>query len=79
MYRQSTIIFILNKIIHGISWDTSRVTNMSHTFYRTGKFDQNLNTWNVSNVEDMAGNPRDLNFKLYSSLRLRKFKFCAMQ
>ena len=36
-----------------ISWDTSKVTNMSGLFFNTS-FNQPLNSWNVSKVTDMA-------------------------
>ena len=36
------------------NWDVSNVTNMSSLFYGARSFNQPLNNWNVSKVEDMA-------------------------
>jgi surface protein len=39
---------------HSLSrWNTSTVTNISHMFYLSTSFDQDISTWDVSNVEDM--------------------------
>lgn len=35
-------------------WDVSRVTNMSHLFYRFFNFNNNINDWDVSNVTNMS-------------------------
>ena len=36
------------------SWNTSKVTDMSHMFSGATAFNQPLNTWDVSNVTDMS-------------------------
>jgi surface protein len=44
----------LNLYGHISYWDTCKVTNMSHLFYKLYLFNDDITNWNVSNVKNMS-------------------------
>jgi surface protein len=45
---------LLVSISRANEWDTSKVNNMSQTFYTTYRYNQNIGNWNTSNVTNMT-------------------------